>query len=409
MSRFKIFGLVLTFLLLTHSVILYADFKLLDAIEEFGEKRTLKEIPARIKLGPVRFHPTLRTKVTYDDNILLEDEDARGDVVFNIMPGTILEIPFDKHQLAVGYEADIEVFSKSRDAKQNDQNQNFFSLLNLHFPSWYINVLEKFSETSGRAGTTFTDRIPRFDQSVNPKVGYRWKRAVFEAGFRHSLRDFRQQINDRFDFHVTEWTGIFYYDLFARLKSLLEYQFAKIDYDDDSTRKGHVNQVRLGLQGEIFPNVTAKAKAGVQFRNYDVSSEADFNSWVADILLEYQMRENLKFKLSFSREPVEATFGEVNFYKEYSLGTGLEYKIRPQWIFFSDFRYYRHNYAERETLGTESGFRRDNHVRVHTGLRYKFREWLEFEIAYEYLYRISNFPGQDYSNNRYSFSASLLY
>jgi hypothetical protein len=385
----------------------YADFKLQDAIEEFGEKRYLKPLPSRIKLGPFQFHPTLRNQVTYDDNIFFEDEDPHEDIIFNISPGAIVNLPIDKHQLSVGYEADFEVFTKT--SNQNDQNQNTFALLDMHFPDWYINILEKFSETSSRSGTTFTDRIPRYDQSVNPKIGYRWKRAIFEAGFRHTLRDFRRQVNDSLDFQIVEWDGVFYYDLFSRLKALLEYQVAQIDYDDDSTRGGTFNQVRAGLEGELRPNVSVKLRGGVQFRNYKVSSQPNFNSWVADIQLNYQMRKNLRFSLFFSREPVEATFAEVNFYKEHVLGTGIEYAFRRQWLLFSQFRYYRHDYAERATLRNQTGFRRDNHLRVSAGLRYLFRDWLEFELAYHFLYRDSNFAFFDYADNRFFLSYTLAY
>ena len=172
MTRLKhYFFLLLLFLLLTPNPV-HADFKILDAIEEFGEKRFVKTTPSRLKLGPVGIYPTLRNTVTFDNNIFLEPNDAKEDVVFNIQPGVILDLPIDAHQIAVGYEADFEVFSKDRHSTQNDQNQNMFALVDLRFPSFYINLLEKFSETSGRAGTTFTSRIPRFDQSVNPKIGF---------------------------------------------------------------------------------------------------------------------------------------------------------------------------------------------------------------------------------------------
>src|SRR5689334_1905690 len=62
-------SLFLTFLLFVRP--LYADFKLIDAIEEFGEKRFVKTGPERLHAGPLRIHPTLRTKAAYDNNILL--------------------------------------------------------------------------------------------------------------------------------------------------------------------------------------------------------------------------------------------------------------------------------------------------------------------------------------------------
>ena len=388
---------------------LYADFQLMDAIEEFGERRFVKPFAPRLRAGPLRIHPSLRTQIEYDDNILLEEKDEREDVVYNIQPGAILELPIGTHQITAGYEADFEVFSKGRHSRQNDQNQNFFALADLRFPDWYVNVLERLSETSGRSGTTFTERIPRIDQSIHPKIGYRWKRLIIESGFRHSVRDFRRQVDDSLDFQIVEFTQVFYYDLFARLKALLEYQFAQIDYDDNFTRNGTFNQVRVGLEGEVYRNLTVRLKTGGQWRNYEEDAKSTFKSWVGEASAEYQARKNLKFQASFGREPIEATFGNVNYYTQHIFRLGAEYEFRPRWIAFSQFKYYTHHYAEPSQFGNIYAFRRDYHTSVRTGLRYLPREWFEIEMAYQFVQRDSNFPTLDYDNNRFSLSSTLSY
>ncbi len=386
-----------------------ADFRLLDAIQEFGEKRFVKQKPARLGYGPVRFYPRIRQAATYDDNILLEDDDNRSDVVWNTQPSIIMEIPIDRHQVAVGYEADIEVFTKSRHAKQNDQNQNFFALVDVNYPSWYVNVLERFTETSGRGGTTFTGRIPRYDQSIHPKVGIRWNQFILEQGFRHFYRDFRRQVDDSLNFQLVEWTTILYYDLFARLKALLESQVSQIDYDDDFERNGTFTQFRAGLIGEMIPNMKIELRGGMQFRNYETESETDFNSWVAAIKVEYRWRQNWLFHLSGERVPLEATFQNVNFFTRHIGRLGLEYQLTPQWIMFQNVKYYRDSYTERATVSTRSGFRRDNHMTYESGVRYLPTEWWELELSYEFFYRNSNFNTFDYTDNRVSLSTTLAY
>lgn len=386
-----------------------ADFEILDAIQEFGEKRYVKTGPARLHAGPVRVHPTLSSKAAYDSNILLEPKDAREDVVFNVRPGAIVELPIQQHQLAAGYQADFEMFSKDRHSRQKDQNQNFFALADLNFPNWYINVLEKFAETSSRAGTTFTDRIPRYDQSIHPKIGYQWKRATFEGGFRHFMRDFRRHAENKFDFQVKEYTGVFYYDLFARLKTLLEYQLGQIDYHADHTRSGLYHQVRVGLIGELTPNWTMQVRVGPQFRNYRYDSEHDFNSIVWDFLTEYKIKSNLKLHAGVSREPVEATFQAVNFYTQYLARVGYDYEIRPRWTLFTDLKYYRHNYSEQAVVLDRAGYRRDNLMGLETGLRYAMRDWLTWKLEYDYLRRDSNFSTLDYTDHQVSLSSNIAY
>lgn len=384
-----------------------AEFKLRDNIKEFGEKRFVKTGPAHLKAGPVKFHPWIRNGVAYDSNILHESNDPKDDIVFNVRPGAIVELPVNRHQFAAGYEADFEIFTKER--KQSDANQNFFALADLNFPDWYINVLEELKETSSRSGTTFTSRVPRIDQSINPKVGYHWKRFTFETGFRHFIRDFRRQIDDPLDFTVTEWNGVVFYDLFARLKALVDYQLSNIDYNDSPDRRGTFHQARVGLQGQPFRNLFTDIRIGPQFRNYHTSSKPDFYSWVGSFELEYKLRENLSLLANASREAVEATFADVNYYKEHVFGTGIEYTLWNKYVLFTTFEYKRHDYAERSTLELRTGYRKDHHAGVKTGIRYKINPYIEVESGYQYLRRDSNFALFDYTDHVIYADSKLSY
>lgn len=387
----------------------YADFKLRDAIQEFGEKRFIETTPGKnLKAGPVRIHPNLETRAAYDSNILRENVDGREDVIFNIRPGAILELPIDKHQLAVGYEADFENFVKRSD--QNDQNQNFFALADFNFPNWYINILEEFTETSGRAGTTFTSRIPRIDQYVNPKIGYRWKRLIFETGYRNFIRDFRRHGERELDFKLNEWTNVIYYDLFARLKALVDYHVGFLDYPNTFRRNATIHQARLGLEGEIYPNVFVKVRSGPQLRNYITDSEHDFYSWVLKSEIEYKARKNLKLKAFFNREPVEATFGDVNFYVEHQGGLGFEYLLQDKWVAFGDISIASQRYSERsDILPDVTLFRRDRVYSLKPGIRYLINPTWQMELAYELSRRHSNYSDFNYVDHVVYLSSKFSY
>ncbi len=407
MPRFALKAASLFALILFTSSSAFADFKLRDNIKEFGEKRFVKTGPTHLKTGPLKIHPFVRNGVAYDSNILHESGDPKDDVVFNIRPGAILELPVNRHQFAVGYEADFEVFTKRHD--QNDANQNFFALADLNFPNWYVNVLEELKETSSRSGTTFTSRVPRIDQSINPKIGYKWKRFTFETGFRHFIRDFRQQVNDPLDFHLTEWNGVVFYDLFARLKTLVDYKLANIKYEDSPQRRGTFHQARVGFQGELYRNLFMDVRLGPQFRNYHASAKPDFYSWVGNFELEYKVRENISLMANLSREAVEATFGDVNYYKEHVFGTGIEYTLLKKYVLFTTFEYKRHDYAERATLDFRTGYRRDHHAGVKTGIKYLINPYMEVETGYQYLRRDSNFALFDYTDHVVYLDSKLSY
>lgn len=405
----KLGCLVLFFLpvLFCDPVLLYADFKLQDSIREFGEKRWVQAGPRRLKAGPLRIHPSLRTAVTYDDNVYLTHTKKKSDVIFTVVPGAIIELPIDKHQIALGYEADFETLTIN--SHQNAQNQNFFALADFHFPSWYVNCLERLIHTSDRAGTTFTQRIKRLDQSLTPKFGYKWKRATFEVGYLNFMRRFDQTVYKPYNFNENGLTGVFYYDLFARLKALVDYMWAQIDYPGDHTRKNTINQARIGLEGEIFPELLVKLRIGPQFKDYHLRSRHNFNSWVASAEIEYEMRKNLRFEVGVNREAVEATFADVNYYIENGIHFRTEYTFRPQWVGYLELGWYLNDYQERATIENRSGYRHDNHIMAKPGLRYLFRDWLEFELSYQFFRRNSNFSFFSYGDHQVTFTSLLKY
>jgi len=75
----------------------------------------------------------------------------------------------------------------------------------------------------------------------------------------------------------------------------------------------------------------------------------------------------------------------------------------------NNYKYYRDSYTERASVSRRSGFRRDNHFSVETGIRYEPTEWLEVELAYAFFHRNSNFNTFDYSDNRIYLATNLAY
>ncbi|MDD5670937.1 MAG: outer membrane beta-barrel protein [Candidatus Omnitrophica bacterium] len=408
-SQKALFFITCVICLVSFSESLFAEYKITDAMQQFGEKRFLAPKPARLRLGPLRVHPTFRSQVEYDSNIFLENHDSREDVIFDIVPGGIIEIPFDTHQITVGYEADREIFSKARHADQTEWNQYFFSLIDLRFPNWYVNVLEKFAATSSRAGTTFTTRIPRYDQTVNPKIGYRWGRTTLEAGYNCFLRQFRRSTDDQRTFNLNEWSGVVYYDLFARLKLLLEDKISRIEYPDNFQRNGRFNSLLVGFEGELWPRLITRLRTGWEYRKYDETFKEGFNSWVGVFDAQYQWRERTKIRFSMERAPIEATFGNVNYFTRHIFRLGFDYLMGFRWTYFQDHKVYLDHYAERTTLNAETKFRHDTTLAIATGFRYRLLEWMSLELAYEFARRGSNYTTFSYTDNRVSLMTTVDY
>ena len=90
--------------------------------------------------------------------------------------------------------------------------------------------------------------------------------------------------------------------------------------------------------------------------------------------------------------------------------SGVEYLFRPQWALFSNLGLSHHQYSERATSGDlTNALRRDALISVRSGARYTLNDYIQFELAYEYLRRNSNFSTLDYTDHLVSFSSRLAY
>ncbi|MDP3980267.1 MAG: outer membrane beta-barrel protein, partial [Chlamydiota bacterium] len=354
-------------------------------------------------------HPRLSFQVEYDDNIFFEPTNEKDDFIFTVSPGFLLDVPFsgDTHLFTLDYHADLAAFVDYGD--QNFDNHFLLTNLDLNFTNFFIKTYDDFRKTSLRASTEFTERIERFENLYSIDLGSKdWNKLSAVGGYDYFIIRYREDAFDVFDRdeHMLNLTG--YYQLRPKTKALLEYNHAFINYDV-AARDGDYDQVRTGIQGEIFNKLIATAKIGYQNRRYD-DSDQDWSNAVVSLGLDHYFSSATSLSLSYERSARESVYKTNNFYALDLVSATLRQKL-----FFErldgkiGFSYQNNNYDSATTEGAVTQERDDDILSFNVGADYAIQDWLLTGVEYTYVDRDSNFSEFDYTDNRVLWKISALF
>lgn len=391
----KFFNII--FVLFIAVFVFTGDSLALEFLDDFGEKTGLKDVRKRLEMGPLSLHPFVRQQMSYDSNVFLEPDDEKEDVIWTTTPGIIADLKFDDHLIEASYKCDFENFTKF--SSQNDQNQRFDTLLDLHFPDWYVNNTYRLEQTSSRAGTTFTQRIGRLENTVNTSVGYKWNQLTLEADYHLFHRRYSSKTYQQYDYHVNVVGTTLFLDLTKKTQAFVEYAHGFIDYRTNQNRDGNFDRVRGGVRGKILPRLTAIAKLGWESRRYHGDNEPGFNSFSAEVSARQQFTSRTAVEIGYYRGPEEATFLDNSFFTQDRLFTRIEQKFFRSVLFVADLGFTNQRYEQATLVGRDWGTRRDRIYLTNVFLKYDFRDWWDFTVGYKFKWRDSKFNAFDYKDH----------
>ncbi|MBI4395379.1 MAG: outer membrane beta-barrel protein [Candidatus Omnitrophica bacterium] len=350
----------------------------------------------------LRIRPRYRQEFELDDNVLLESGDERLDVIFREKPGVEFILPIDDHFVRLDYEAQFNQFAKN--TQENFVNQTFNAEGALNFTNAYLNVNETILQTSERSGTTFTERIPRFENTVDVTAGYKWNRLLWEAGYQNFLRDFASSREESLNYHYNQFHTTQYIDLTEKAKLLVDYVLTGYQYPHDNTRDGLSNRISGGIKGYFFPKTALFSKFGYEHQQYDKINEREADTFVAEAGLQYLPFAGTVLDFGWQRQVVQSTFVDTNFFVENEFFGKLNQRITGKLSLISEVSYVDQDYDDPTARGAGmfpgfAGERNDDLFLANVGLYYAFTDWLSTDIKYQYSRRDSNASIYDYTDN----------
>ncbi len=218
--------------------------------------------------------------------------------------------------------------------------------------------------------------------------------------------DASENLNDRDD---NSWALYGYFKLTPRISLFAEYEYADLDYKDyflDSVE----NRYFGGIRWEFTEKTSGQLKGGYGRRDYDASILEDTGTWMAELVLDYDMTEKTRIVANAYRRYEEAMglglIGESYspFWSTHLLthmvGLSIDYHLTRKLHFnlHSSVHFDEHAYEYDEELWYRDK-RRDTEYAISPKIKFDFLKWLTFDLSYTYTNKTSNYSDAEYEDH----------
>ena len=359
-----------------------------------------------LKLGDsdIEVIPWGEIKVQYDDNVFLDSDDEKDDIIITLTPGVSLEWPFQDNRLKFDYHIDFHKFIDH--SSQDAVDHHLFAEAEINWHDIRFTIYEDFDYVYGRPTTEDTSRIKRNDNTFGIRADFQRERLGIQLGYENFTRNYKDDpVYDAYDRTDHRYSFMVTHQTFSKTKTLFEYDFGQTRYDQSTRSDSDYHQFLIGAIGELTPKTTATIKTGYRFRDYERDSDPDFDTGAlyADIIHKFSDKNALK--LSLLRSAEESTYGVNNFYRVEKISAIFDHFFSNKLLGFVTGQHQINSYPSETTEGTETKKRKDKYSSLGAGLRYYMREWLTLTLKAEHIFRDSNFEIFEYDQNLITFTA----
>jgi len=268
--------------------------------------------PARVRGLAMRVTGGLRI----DDNVLRTDRDTQRDTIMALRPSVLLDGRIGKHDLSLGYSADIARYQRL--SKENRFDHSLLAQANLDLDR-RLKVdlqsgLELGSDPRGDLGSRVDapggpDRWRRHLVAGDVTLGRRIARAQIGLGYEVSgqrYTDNDQQSRD-FDRRALRVSGR--YNLGPRLSLVSEGTGVWTGYLDPASDLDSREYSALGgVAWEATAKTSGEIKVGVQHRDFYAPGVSSIGGFTWDLRLEWAPRSYSRFSAYSSRSTTDSAF-----------------------------------------------------------------------------------------------------
>jgi hypothetical protein len=366
-----------------------------------------------IRIGNLEINPFVSLEQKYDDNIFLEPKGQEdSDWITTTILGLGLKMP-----LVPGREEDFILklkygvnFIKFSDyAKQDRFDHNVSAIADLKFANDFtLKIEDQFQKTADPPNSELTALEKRWRNIGNLVFGYTREKIGFDLGY-NNIRDDYSSLNN-LDKNEYVGTATGYYQLFPKTSIFGEFNYGKIEYDNNSTNSdSDYQQYRLGVKGDIAPKLSGVAKAGYKATSYDVTSKKNFKGFSAYLNLIYNLSERTTLNAFIERSSEESSYATNNYFEYNKIGLKVDHELLAKLFLVGTGGFQLNKYPEETTESAVTEKRQDKIWDGTIGLRYELKEWVNIETNYEFKERDSEFSTYDYKDNRYTVKIDLMF
>lgn len=324
-----------------------------------------------------------------DDNIFLTNN-AVDDTIFDITPG--LELTFGKDGQIKGALTLVEAFSSYVD--NSNLNTSLFSgdfnagfddgKLKLAFNLGYHELNQNTPDNRGLT------RRDSFTIGGKGEVTLSEKTSV-SAGITSTHSNYKRTGYADSDDLVVPVNFYYKYSEKLDLSAGYEYRNFQTQIGQDSTD----HFFNVGARGEFTPKLTGEFRVGVTTRELSGGGDTSTLGLSANLNYEFTPKTSLQLNAGNSAD----TTPQGNQQRNFSLGATVSTKLSDQWALRGGLSYRGINYFTRT----------DDYVEGVLGASYIINTYISLNGAYTYRNNSSVLSSSEFTNNVFSFAASLRY
>jgi len=391
----------------------------------------------RIHAGKLKIIPGLTVEEIYDDNIYLGNGTNRtteleeSDWITHIKPGVMLDYGFagQRGGLTLGYQADLAYYA------DNDRNdwKNHTGIFGLNyaapgglffgFNNVYTNAEDPYgSDSQYKLGVAQTKR---WDNDLKSKLGFVFSNRFKVTGFYNYFRqDYKERADFSQDYDDNEFGAGLDIKLFPKTWGFIRYHYGERDYYShpaivngvatNSTGRNDADlnwhRVNTGLTWDSGAKLSGEVNFGYQWWDYDNRLDPagnrykDKDTWIAATAVNFEATQTTTLSLSIWRTVKITGSNTKEYYEDTGVGLNLEQVFLTKFTLSVSGSYSSNDY----NMPVVKKKKNDNYG-AGIGLSYDIQDWLSAGVKYSYSKKDSNYRADEYSDNQFSMSVSLVY
>ncbi len=348
-------------------------------------------------LGQLRIHPYVKASQSTNDNVFNTPENPKRDTVTTYAPGLQLEREFGRHRAEARYGSVINRHDKYK--KEDTTNHNAYGLLDFKLGSrsglQFSDVYIKGHEDRGYSSTGLIERFKNNTGTVS---------ATYQLADRSKVQFDAQKIDWSFktsDFRNRDealYSGYLYYRFLPKTSAFIEVDRRNVVFSDPTL--GLNNTVFTGFIGLRW-NATAKSngviKWGILEKNFKNPLQKDYSTSAGAIDLHHAFSEYTNITLIGERLVHEANLPGTRY--QVTTGAFMEFSHRFLRRLGISVRGSYGNSVFSDPIPPDIIVRKDRTAVAGGGLKYFFRDWLDFGVDYSTRTRHSNIPVNDFKEH----------
>ncbi|MEA1969411.1 MAG: outer membrane beta-barrel protein [Thermodesulfobacteriota bacterium] len=374
------------------------------------------------------FHPFLFFEERYTDNLYNTESNEQDDFITSIAPGIWIALPSNREKLLdIGttttspggleisrikpettrrYQSYLlyspEFVYYSDHSEHDCTNHKAEGLFQYNFNMGLsLDFVDQFNVRHQANNNGISEHLDKYqDNLFNVLAIYdRSGKFRFRLDYSNYDLDYDDAINDYMDRNDNSFSVYIFYRIKPKTSLFVEYEFSDIDFDTYSDSDSVENRYYAGVQWDVTAKTKGRIKLGFLDKDFDKAWMEDQAGFSFEIQTQHNFTPKRALQINgFQRFNESNLIGSSCFLTKGLTAAWLQ-RFSEKWSGTLTGSFTNDEYEGEFTYAGVTEKREDDTFYIAPSLRYEFRDWMTFDLAYIYTIRDSNFNIFDFVNN----------